>query len=94
MQRQQIIKLESHLQLLLKSYENLQKRVTELKDEVKQKDELLASNRSMINDLKEQLDNINTNTATPKDTQLELDEIQRRVLSLVNDVDNCIKAIE
>ncbi len=94
MRREDIIKLENHLQILLNSYQNLKDRMTEMSTELQSKEAKLASNRSMINDLKEQLDKLNTGNSTSKETQQEINAIQAKVLALVNEVDNCIKSIE
>ncbi len=94
MQRTDIIKLENHLHILLKSYAQMKERLAQTTEQLRVLEEQLQSSRALISDLKEQLDNVTITTTTTRDIHTEIEEIQSRVLSLVNEVDSCIKAIE
>lgn len=94
MNRQNLIQLESSLQLLLLKYKQLQEEVVTLRNQVTSQDKKLKSSRRLIEDLKEQLNKVQTDQSQNNKIQKELDDVQEKVLQLINEVDNCIKAIQ
>ncbi len=101
MNRQEISKLENHIQLLLKSYSALQEENSKLNQELimcksllEQSQKEISKARDLNVDLKLQLDSAITPKANYGKQDEEISKIQAKVQKLITEVDGCIKSLE